>query len=240
MKQPSEFNSNFGRFCLTRFPPPAQPCAQMAAPNPWMILPFALLLGAMALAPLRAPQWWLRHYAKVALGLGAVTLGYYLFVLRDAPRVLHTGARIRQLHRAHRLALRRLRRHPHRRQRRGHAAGQRHFLVRRRGRRQCSGHDRRGDAADPSVDPDEPIPRHGASHRLFHFHRRQRRRLPHAHRRPAAVSWLFAGRAVLVGREKLLADVGDGRRHPAGDFLCRGPHQFPPRAARRARTGNRA
>jgi Na+/H+ antiporter NhaD/arsenite permease-like protein len=63
----------------------------MAAPNPWMILPFALLLGAMAFAPLRAPQWWLRHYVQVALGLGAVTLGYYLFVLRDAPRVLHTG-----------------------------------------------------------------------------------------------------------------------------------------------------
>jgi len=56
-----------------------------------MILPFALLLGAMAFAPLRAPQWWLRHYAKVALGLGAITLGYYLFVLRDTPRVLHTG-----------------------------------------------------------------------------------------------------------------------------------------------------
>ena len=63
----------------------------MAAPNPWMILPFALLLSAMALAPLRAPRWWLRHYAQVAFGLGAVTLGYYLFVLRDAPRVLHTG-----------------------------------------------------------------------------------------------------------------------------------------------------
>jgi Na+/H+ antiporter NhaD/arsenite permease-like protein len=63
----------------------------MAAPNPWMILPFVLLLGAMAFAPLRAPEWWLRHYAQVALGLGAITLGYYLFVLRDAPRVLHTG-----------------------------------------------------------------------------------------------------------------------------------------------------
>jgi Na+/H+ antiporter NhaD/arsenite permease-like protein len=63
----------------------------MVEPNPWMILPFALLLGAMAFAPLRAPRWWLRHYAQVALGLGAVTLGYYLLVLRDAPRVLHTG-----------------------------------------------------------------------------------------------------------------------------------------------------
>jgi Na+/H+ antiporter NhaD/arsenite permease-like protein len=83
---------NFSRrFCLTRFPPPAQSGTQMAAPNPWMILPFALLLGAMAFAPLRTPRWWLRHYAQVALALGAVTLGYYLFVLRDAPRVLHTG-----------------------------------------------------------------------------------------------------------------------------------------------------
>ncbi len=63
----------------------------MASPNPWMILPFALLLGAMAIAPLLAPHWWQRHYAKVALGLGAFTLGYYLFVLQNAPPVLHTA-----------------------------------------------------------------------------------------------------------------------------------------------------
>ena len=63
----------------------------MAAPNPWMILPFALLLGAMALAPLVAPQWWLRHYARVAFGLGAVTLVYYLLVLRDLPHVWHAA-----------------------------------------------------------------------------------------------------------------------------------------------------
>src|SRR5208283_6241493 len=63
----------------------------MVLPNPWMILPCALLLGAMALAPLLAPDWWLRHYAKVSLGLGAVTFGYYIFILHDAPRVLHTA-----------------------------------------------------------------------------------------------------------------------------------------------------
>jgi len=63
----------------------------MIEPNPWMILPFALLLGTMAVMPLLAPNWWLRHYAKVALGLGAVTLGYYVLILRDAPRVLHTA-----------------------------------------------------------------------------------------------------------------------------------------------------
>jgi Na+/H+ antiporter NhaD/arsenite permease-like protein len=48
-----------------------------------LMLPFALLLGAMALAPIVAPQWWLKHYAQVALGLGAVTAGYYFFGLGD-------------------------------------------------------------------------------------------------------------------------------------------------------------
>ncbi len=63
----------------------------MIAPNPWMILPFALLLVAIALAPLLASDWWSRHYAKVAFGVGAITLGYYIFVLRDAGRALHTA-----------------------------------------------------------------------------------------------------------------------------------------------------
>src|ERR1700690_767938 len=61
------------------------------APNPWMILPFALLLGAIALAPLLAPHWWARHYPKIALGLGVITLGYYLLVLRAPDRVLHVA-----------------------------------------------------------------------------------------------------------------------------------------------------
>ncbi len=63
---------------------------EIIAPNPWMILPFALLLGAMALAPLLAARWWLRHYAKVALGLGAITLGYYFLGLQAPARVWHT------------------------------------------------------------------------------------------------------------------------------------------------------
>lgn len=53
----------------------------MYAPNPWMILPFGLLLGLIALAPLFFANWWARHYPKVALSLAAVTLGYYLFGL---------------------------------------------------------------------------------------------------------------------------------------------------------------
>ena len=60
-------------------------------PNPWMILPFALLLCMMALAPSLAGNWWSRHYSKIALGLGAITLGYYLFILQAPGRVLHVA-----------------------------------------------------------------------------------------------------------------------------------------------------
>ena len=56
-----------------------------------MILPFVLLLGAIASGPLIAPRWWFRHYAKVALSLGALTLGYYTFVLRDLHSLGHTA-----------------------------------------------------------------------------------------------------------------------------------------------------
>jgi len=54
-----------------------------------MVLPFVLLLGAIALAPLFAAEWWSRHYSKVAFALGLVTLGYYWIGLRAHARVLH-------------------------------------------------------------------------------------------------------------------------------------------------------
>ena len=48
----------------------------MTGPAPWMMLPFALLLAAMALGPLLAEAAWARHHGKIALGLGLVTVGY--------------------------------------------------------------------------------------------------------------------------------------------------------------------
>ena len=62
-----------------------------ANPAPWMILPFVLLLATVALAPLFFPGWWHRHYPKVALGLGAVTLLYYLAGLKASGRVWGTA-----------------------------------------------------------------------------------------------------------------------------------------------------
>ena len=62
---------------------------EVITPNPWMILPFALLLGAMALAPLLAANWWRRHYPMVSFALGAIVLGYYLLDLEASARVWH-------------------------------------------------------------------------------------------------------------------------------------------------------
>jgi len=80
-------------FDLPRPPPFSYPGVQheLLQPNPWMILPFGILLATIALAPLFFASWWGRHYPKVAYALGAVTLVYYLFVLRAHTRVLHVA-----------------------------------------------------------------------------------------------------------------------------------------------------
>ena len=56
-----------------------------------MVLPFLALLIAIATGPLFFSHWWLRHYPKLAIGLGSVTIAYYIFGLHAAPRVLHTA-----------------------------------------------------------------------------------------------------------------------------------------------------
>jgi Na+/H+ antiporter NhaD/arsenite permease-like protein len=59
-----------------------------------MMLPFGLLLACMATLPLHWPDWWERHYAKLALFFAALTIGYYVFVLPPAAlqTVNHTAA----------------------------------------------------------------------------------------------------------------------------------------------------
>ncbi len=60
-------------------------------PSLWMVLPFALLLLCIAIGPLAFHVWWERNYAFVACGLGAISVGYYLFILGDAAPLLHVG-----------------------------------------------------------------------------------------------------------------------------------------------------
>src|SRR5205085_1164177 len=47
----------------------------------------------IALGPVLFEHWWLKHYPKIALGLAAITLGYYLLGLPQDARsaVKHAG-----------------------------------------------------------------------------------------------------------------------------------------------------
>jgi Na+/H+ antiporter NhaD/arsenite permease-like protein len=58
-----------------------------ASPAPWLMIPFALQLLAIALLPFLAHHWWERNYPKVSVVLGALVAGYYLVALHDTHRV---------------------------------------------------------------------------------------------------------------------------------------------------------
>ena len=105
-------------------------------------------------------------------------------------------------------------RHPHHGQGRVHAVRERALPPVRRGAGERARHHGRLDAADPALDPDEPLSHHRASHRVLHFHRVECGRLSDAHRRSAVADGLSEGHPVLVGGGTLLADVGGG----AGNF----------------------
>ena len=61
------------------------------APSPWMILPFVLMLLAIALMPFLHATWWERHYAKLSVALGLFTAGYYVIILRDGAHMLEVA-----------------------------------------------------------------------------------------------------------------------------------------------------
>jgi len=62
-----------------------------AEPHPGMIVPFGLMLLAIAVMPFIHLHWWERHYPKVAVALGTITTCYYVFGLGNAERMLHVG-----------------------------------------------------------------------------------------------------------------------------------------------------
>ena len=57
----------------------------------WAAAPFALLVLAIALGPLAAKRWWDKYYPAVAVGLGALTVSYYLLVLHSGGPLIRAG-----------------------------------------------------------------------------------------------------------------------------------------------------
>ncbi len=66
----------------------AEVAATPREPHPLMVLPFVLLLLAIALAPFINKHFWEHNYHKVAIGLGLISVLYYVVVLRNTPRML--------------------------------------------------------------------------------------------------------------------------------------------------------
>src|ERR1035438_3969763 len=62
--------------------------APAVEPHPAMVAPFVLLLLAIALLPFILKHHWENHYPKVAIGLGLITVAYYVVVLHNTPRML--------------------------------------------------------------------------------------------------------------------------------------------------------
>jgi len=60
-------------------------------PHALMMLPFGALLLCIACCPLLAPTFWEHHYPKVSLGLGTISLAYYLLVLHAPGRIGHVA-----------------------------------------------------------------------------------------------------------------------------------------------------
>ena len=60
-------------------------------PSPLAMIPFAVLLIAIAVAPIIFQHHWERHYHTVCLGLSSLVVGYYLLARHDSERVLHAG-----------------------------------------------------------------------------------------------------------------------------------------------------
>ncbi len=58
--------------------------------SPVMILPFVLMLGAIAVAPFINRQWWEENYPAVSISLGLLTVLYYVLALHNTPRLLAT------------------------------------------------------------------------------------------------------------------------------------------------------
>jgi Na+/H+ antiporter NhaD/arsenite permease-like protein len=60
-------------------------------PNRLSMIPFGALVLAIAIGPALAGQKWQRHHGKICATFAALTVFYYVFVLRAGLRVVHAG-----------------------------------------------------------------------------------------------------------------------------------------------------
>jgi Na+/H+ antiporter NhaD/arsenite permease-like protein len=59
-------------------------------PNVLIVIPFIVLLLMIATGPIFYHHFWEKHYPKVSMGLGAITVVYYIFILKDFYSLTHT------------------------------------------------------------------------------------------------------------------------------------------------------
>jgi Na+/H+ antiporter NhaD/arsenite permease-like protein len=69
----------------------ADATAHAAAPA-WTVVPFVLLLLMIATGPLFYEHFWHKNYPKVAVGLAAIVVSYYLFALHNTHGPVHALA----------------------------------------------------------------------------------------------------------------------------------------------------
>ena len=255
-----------GRASQPTAPPTAHGDSENHVPY-WMMVPFAFLLGAIAVLPLvpATSHWWHSnlHRFYVAGGLAAVTLAYYLFLHASvldahwpAPHAAAPSASgLNFVLTGEILASAIL----------GeylpfivllwslytisggiriegdlpaHPLDQHGVPGGRRRAGQPHRHDGRRDAPDPPAVGNQSRAKTRATHRRFlHLHRLQLRRAAAALGRSAALPRLFDGRPLFVDHSAL-EGVAGGQRGPARDLLCLGPVLvLSARAARRRGSG---
>ena len=56
-----------------------------------MMIPFGLLLLAIAVMPFVSKRWWEKFYPHLSLSLGAITVVYYIAFLGNPDRMFHSG-----------------------------------------------------------------------------------------------------------------------------------------------------
>jgi Na+/H+ antiporter NhaD/arsenite permease-like protein len=69
---------------------PAMIAATAVQPSALALVPFGLLLAAIALCPLLTPKLWERYYRHLAVGLGLIIVIYYSFGLGAGRRIAKT------------------------------------------------------------------------------------------------------------------------------------------------------